>query len=706
MAHQSSTVSSSSAVSQSSPQASLSDQPSLSDQESPQDSSTQSSHQDSSPSVRSTWPLHLFFALVAGVVAAIISATLLGDSLAALGIPDPGRLTTAGLPLLRGVAWVLAALSIGSFLLSCFLIPPATGTRLVRARLTVDGVIAARTGAICALFISIIGVVMVPLSLSDVSGTPLSGTFDLAAWALSLDKVSGARVWLITAGVGLLVAGFSLTLHSWIAQPALFLLSLWLVIPLGMDGHSAVGGNHDYGTNSYLWHLVCMAVWVGGLMALLAHGRRLGPHLGRAISRYSTIALFCYVGMWFSGLINSAILLRWSEWFTTSYGRLILTKAILLVILGVFGYAHRRYTMQHISTHPRMFLRFAVGELVFMAAVVGVAVTLTRTPPPPPRDPNISPMSVELGYDLLEPPSLLTVLTMWRFDVMFGTLALLLAGIYLWLLRRVHRTGQAWSGWRTCWWMCGCAFLFITTSSGIGLYMPAMYSMHMTGHMLLSTVVPVFLCLGGPLSLLRAAYPPTENSFSPGDMAEAIWESPLIRVLTHPVVNLIQFVFFFYILYLIIPLYNLAISEHAGHVIMNYMFLISGYIYFWEVIGVDPLPGRRPSAIRLAWLSGSMVIHLFAGVYLMQLTTVMGEQFYQDLMLPFAVDLLYDQRVGGGIGWGSMSFPLAIVFGLLFWGWWKEEHNAQREYDRRADEGDNMDYEEYNQWLSQLHNRS
>lgn len=659
----------------------------------------------SSSSVRSTWPVHVFFAVVAGVIAAMISATVLGDSLAALGIPDPGRLTTAGLPLLRAIAWVLAALAIGSLLLSAFLIPPATGTRLVRARLTVDGIIATRTAATSALFISLIGLIMVPLSLSDVSGTPLSGTFDLSAWALSLDKVSGARVWLITSGVGLLVAVLALTLRSWIAQPALFLLSLWLVIPLGMDGHSAVGGDHDYGTNSYLWHLVCMAVWVGGLMALIAHGRRLGPHLGRAASRYSTIALLCYAGMWFSGLINSAILVRWSEWFTTTYGRLILSKALLLILLGVFGYLHRRYTLGRLPEHPSLFRRFAAGELLFMAAVVGVAVTLTRTPPPPPRDPNLSPMSVELGYDLLQPPSFLTVFTQWRFDVMFGTIAILLAGIYLWLVRRVRRTGKPWSGWRTCWWLCGCASLLITTSSGIGLYMPAMYSMHMTGHMLLSTVVPVFLCLGGPLCLLRAAYPPAQDSFTPGDMAEAIWESPLIRVLTHPVVNLIQFVFFFYILYLVMPLYNLAISEHAGHVIMNFMFLISGYIYFWEVIGVDPLPGRRPSAIRLAWLSGSMVIHLFAGVYLMQLTTVMGEQFYRDLQLPFVVDLLYDQRVGGGIGWGSMSFPLAIVFGLLFWGWWKEEHRAQREYDRSADEGDNMDYEEYNQWLSQLNDR-
>ncbi|NTS21787.1 cytochrome c oxidase assembly protein, partial [Bacteroides fragilis] len=75
---------------------------------------------------------------------------------------------------------------------------------------------------------------------------------------------------------------------------------------------------------------------------------------------------------------------------------------------------------------------------------------------------------------------------------------------------------------------------------------------------------------------------------------------------------------------------------HAGHVIMNWVFLASGYIYYWEVIGPDPLPFRAPTNLRLLVLFFSMPLHLFAGVYLMQLQSVLGVEFYESLGLPHA----------------------------------------------------------------------
>ena len=60
--------------------------------------------------------LYLFFLVFAGLVGGVISLFFLADSLAALGIPDPGRLTTFGLPFFRAVAWMLMALSVGSFM--------------------------------------------------------------------------------------------------------------------------------------------------------------------------------------------------------------------------------------------------------------------------------------------------------------------------------------------------------------------------------------------------------------------------------------------------------------------------------------------------------------------------------------------------------------------------------------------------------------
>ncbi|HHF8602254.1 TPA: hypothetical protein ACPT3Y_005874, partial [Klebsiella pneumoniae] len=59
---------------------------------------------------RPSWGIFIAAMLFAGLVAGFISLFLLADSLAALGIPDPGRITTFGLPLFRGLAWLLMAL--------------------------------------------------------------------------------------------------------------------------------------------------------------------------------------------------------------------------------------------------------------------------------------------------------------------------------------------------------------------------------------------------------------------------------------------------------------------------------------------------------------------------------------------------------------------------------------------------------------------
>ena len=124
--------------------------------------------------VAPAWPLYLAAFAIAAVVAGAVGEAFSGGSLAELGIPDPGAATTVGLPALRGVAWLLMALATGSFLLSAFLIPPKqTQEDLNSARLTVDGHLASHTGAHASAGIALIGLVMIPLVLSDVSGQPL-----------------------------------------------------------------------------------------------------------------------------------------------------------------------------------------------------------------------------------------------------------------------------------------------------------------------------------------------------------------------------------------------------------------------------------------------------------------------------------------------------------------------------------------------------
>ena len=85
---------------------------------------------------------------------------------------------------------------------------------------------------------------------------------------MALTEISTTIVWGISVLIALVVGILGLLGRSWSMQPVLLFFSVLQVVPIGLEGHSAAGGDHDYGTNSLLWHLVFVMLWVGGLMAV------------------------------------------------------------------------------------------------------------------------------------------------------------------------------------------------------------------------------------------------------------------------------------------------------------------------------------------------------------------------------------------------------------------------------------------------------
>ena len=61
-----------------------------------------------------------------------------------------------------------------------------------------------------------------------------------------------------------------------------------------------------------------------------------------------------------------------------------------------------------------------------------------------------------IGYDLAGPPTLARLAFDWRFNLMFGTAAIVLAVVYLVGVRRLRRRGDSWPVGRTVAWLGGC----------------------------------------------------------------------------------------------------------------------------------------------------------------------------------------------------------------------------------------------------------
>ncbi|OBI80992.1 cytochrome c oxidase assembly protein [Mycobacterium sp. E740] len=649
------------------------------------------------------WPVLVGVAVLAGAVAAGIGALSLADALTATGLPDPGPVTTYGLPFVRAAGEIAAVIAVGSFLFAAFLTPPQPN-----GVLDVGGYRALRLGTRAAAAWTVCAALMVPLTVSDVSGQPLRHTLDpLGLWsAASLVETAGAWRWTVFLAAAVTLASLAVLRWSW--TPVLLAGALMTLIPLGLTGHSSTGGAHDLATNSLLFHLVAGALWAGGLLALLAHAMRGGQHADLAARRFSALAFWCFVVMAVSGVVNALVRIKPADLLGAEYGRLVIAKAVALVLLGVLGWRQRRSGVAALQADPESrsaFIRLALLEAVLFGATFGIAVGLGRTPPPPLTE-QPSAVEVAIGYDLAGPPTFERILLDWRFDLIFGTAAIVFAAVYLLGVRRLRRRGDSWPVGRTIGWLCGCAALLFATSSGLGRYMPAMFSMHMMAHMVLSMLVPVLLVLGAPMTLALRALPAAGRGEPPGmrEWLLAGLHSRFARFLTNPVIATVVFVAGFYGLYFG-GLFDAAVDNHGAHVLMNLHFLLSGYLFYWVVIGIDPAPRQIPQLGKVAMVFASLPLHAFFGVVMMGMKTVLGEPFYRSLQLPWHTDLLSDQHTGGGIAWAAGEVPLVLVMFALLIQWSRSDERTAKRLDRAADRDDDADLVAYNAMLAELARR-
>lgn len=644
---------------------------------------------------------------VGTTVAVLVAAglTLLSGArpLVALGLPDPGVLTTAGLPAVRAAAEVAMVLTIGALLLAAFLVPPQRS-----GYLDVAGYRALRTACWTGAAWVVAAVLLIPLTVADALGRPVTEVLDVGLLLDVVPQLAASTAWAWTAVIALLVVVGTRSVLTWGWTTVLFGLSVVGPLPVTLTGHSAAGGSHDLATDSLVLHVTAASLWVGGLVAVVALAAARGPDrttaLATAVPRFSQVALVCWVVLAVTGIVNALTRIAPAALFTSYYGGLLLAKAGALLALGAVGALHRRRTVAAASRgEPRALLRLGGAEILLMLATIGLAVALGRTAAP--DDGSGAPSRAEalIGYDLAGPPTLDRLLFDWRFDLIFGSAAIVLAIAYLVGARRLRARGDAWPVGRTLAWLSGCAALLVATSSGIGRYGPAMFSVHMGEHMILSMLVPILLVLGGPVTLALRTLPSGGRAGPPGprEWLLAAVHSPVSRWLTHPLVALPLFVGSYYALYFS-GLFPAALPEHGAHLLMNLHFLLVGALFFWPIIGIDPSPRRLPPVARLAVVFASVPFHAFFGVALMSSVTVIGGDFYRALALPWVPDLLQDQRLGGGLAWASGELPLLLVVIALLIQWSRHDERSARRDDRRAEHDGDADLRAYNAMLHRL----
>lgn len=272
-----------------------------------------------------------------------------------------------------------------------------------------------------------------------------------------------------------------------------------------------------------------------------------------------------------------------------------------------------------------------------------------------------------------------SVVTQARPDGWLAVLLVLAAGAYLYGVHRLRARGDRWPVSRTVLFCAGgLGSVAVVTLSGLEAYDTTLLSVHMVQHMVLTMVSPIFLALGAPVTLALRTLPRR-----PRRLLLAVLHSRPVAVLTFPLVAFGLFVVNPFALYFS-DLYRLSLANEFVHEWVHLHFLVTGCLFFWPLLGRDPLPGRLPHPARALLMVVSVPFHTVLGLTVMQSTTLLGGDWYPSLGLAWA-DPFADQRLAGGILWATGELVSVCVLGVIAAQWIRASEREARRIDRALD---------------------
>jgi putative copper resistance protein D len=154
-------------------------------------------------------------------------------------------------------------------------------------------------------------------------------------------------------------------------------------------------------------------------------------------------------------------------------------------------------------------------------------------------------------------------------------------------------------------------------------------------------------------------------------------------VLAFPLVAYAIFVANPFVLYFS-GLYRLTLENEVVHELVHMHFLLTGCLFFWPLLGLDPLPGRWPHPARALMMVLSVPFHTVLGLTIMQSKQLIGGDWYPSLHLAWA-DPASDQQVAGGILWAGGEVVSVTMLAVLVVQWIRASEREARRVDRELD---------------------
>ena len=342
---------------------------------------------------------------------------------------ESGAITSAAFATARGLGYLAMALAIGGIVFLLLVWLPALAR--VAGAGTDWAVLSerfARRARAIVLGAALLGVVATALAIVLEGATAAGISFWAALDADVLEVVSETRVvqaWTARLVAWLLLAALAAAILRTSRMPVLrqaalgadgtalgsgpsraqslvlFAAIAALAITAPLAGHASTHSPRGLLASSDTVHVLSMCTWLGGLaMLLLALPFAAGslsppertPLLATVVGRFSRLAMVSVTLLLLSGIVNSVVLVAsFDALVETAYGRLVLVKIALFVVLISLGAFNQRRTLPRLRAlsargappgAAATTLRRAVAlEVGFAMIVLGVTSVLVATQP-------------------------------------------------------------------------------------------------------------------------------------------------------------------------------------------------------------------------------------------------------------------------------------------------------------------------------------
>jgi putative copper resistance protein D len=231
---------------------------------------------------------------------------------------------------------------------------------------------------------------------------PLQGAAPVGLWTFLTEVPAGQALafqMLAAASAVILVVVGTTMATRWAAV----VLALVGAMAPALAGHTGLSGLHVEAAISLCLHIAGVSVWVGGLAVVSALLLLEPERLADLLPRFSVLALVCVVVVAETGLLNASLRAGTAEALAGStYGSLVLAKAVLLAWLIRLGWLQRRRAVDRLRTPGATVTSSVAGtvarlagvELLAMGTALAVSVVMARIGPAPVPIPGVAPLTL------------------------------------------------------------------------------------------------------------------------------------------------------------------------------------------------------------------------------------------------------------------------------------------------------------------------